>query len=51
MHADPIAAVILWSTAIFVIAIAGRFFASFLKQPAVLGELVAGLVVGNLLFF
>lgn len=47
-HADPIAPVILGVTGILFFAVLGRFGARKLGQPAVLGELVMGLVLGNL---
>jgi Kef-type K+ transport system membrane component KefB len=47
-HTDPIAPVILGVTGILFFAVLGRFGARKLGQPAVLGELVMGLVLGNL---
>lgn len=44
---DPIAPVILGVTVILVCAVVGRHVARQLGQPAVLGELVIGLVIGN----
>ena len=46
-HADPIAPVILGVTGILFFAVLGRFGARRLGQPAVLGELVMGLILGN----
>jgi hypothetical protein len=46
-HADPIAPVILGVTGILFFAVLGRFGACRLDQPAVLGELVMGLILGN----
>ncbi len=47
MHGDPIAPVILGVTGILFFAVLGRFGARKLGQPAVLGELVMGLILGN----
>lgn len=46
-HADPIARVILGVTGILFFAVLGRFGARKFGQPAVLGELVMGLILGN----
>ncbi|MFQ5936868.1 MAG: cation:proton antiporter [Acidiferrobacterales bacterium] len=46
-HDDPIAPVILGVTGILFFAVLGRFGARRLGQPAVLGELVMGLLLGN----
>jgi Kef-type K+ transport system membrane component KefB len=46
-HADPVAPVILGVTGILFFAVLGRFGARRLGQPAVLGELVMGLILGN----
>ncbi|MDX2057075.1 MAG: cation:proton antiporter [Gemmatimonadales bacterium] len=46
--ADPSAPVILALAVIYVVALAGGELAARLGQPAVLGELLAGVVVGNL---
>lgn len=50
-HVDPIASVILAVTAIFFLAIIGRYLARCLNQPGVLGELLIGVLVGNLCYF
>ena len=50
-HNDPLAPVILWVTLIFFLALLGRFVACHFKQPAVLGELLMGVLFGNLLYF
>ncbi|MBL3591318.1 MAG: cation:proton antiporter [gamma proteobacterium endosymbiont of Lamellibrachia anaximandri] len=50
-HGDPIAPVIFSVTLILVSALLGRFGARRLKQPSVLGELVMGVLLGNLLYF
>ncbi|KTD31472.1 MULTISPECIES: cation:proton antiporter [Legionella] len=49
-HHDPIAPVILWVTFIFLCALIGRYIAQRYKQPAVLGELLMGVLVGNLFY-
>ncbi|KTD35941.1 Na(+)/H(+) antiporter [Legionella nautarum] len=50
-HHDPIAPVILWVTLIFLCALIGRYLAAHCKQPAVLGELLMGVLLGNLCYF
>jgi Kef-type K+ transport system membrane component KefB len=47
-HADPIAPVILGVTGILFFAVIGRFAARKMKQPSVLGELLMGILLGNL---
>ncbi|WP_367605927.1 cation:proton antiporter [Legionella sp. W05-934-2] len=49
-HSDPVAPVVLWVTFIFFFAILGRYFARLMDQPAVLGELLIGVLLGNLLY-
>lgn len=51
MHSDPIASVILGVTALFFFAILGRYIARRLNQPGVLGELLMGVLVGNLCYW
>jgi len=51
MHGDPIAPVILTVTGILFFALLGRFIARKLDQPSVLGELIIGVIIGNLLYF
>ncbi len=48
MHADPIAALLLALAVILVAAKLGGHLAAKLGQPPVLGELAAGVVLGNL---
>ncbi|BCA95005.1 sodium:proton antiporter [Legionella antarctica] len=50
-HADPVASVILSVTTIFFFAIIGRYLARRFNQPGVLGELLMGVLVGNLCYF
>ena len=47
-HVDPIAPVILGVTGILFFAVVGRFAARKLSQPSVLGELIMGVILGNL---
>lgn len=47
-HADPIARVVLYLAVILVGARLGGELATRLRQPAVLGELIAGVILGNL---
>jgi Kef-type K+ transport system membrane component KefB len=49
-HSDPIASVLLAVTSIFFFAIIGRYIARRFNQPGVLGELLMGVVVGNLCY-
>lgn len=46
-HSDPIAPVILGVTGILFFAVLGRFAARRFNQPSVLGELLMGVVIGN----
>lgn len=48
VHSDPIAPVILGVTAILFVAVVGRFLARQVHQPAVVGELLMGILVGHL---
>lgn len=50
-HADPITFVLLGVTAIFFFAILGRYIARRLHQPSVLGELLMGVIIGNLFYY
>jgi len=50
-HSDPIAPVILGVTGILFVALIGRFSARKLGFPSVIGELMMGIIVGNLAFF
>ncbi len=49
-HGDPITFVLLGVTSIFFFAILGRYIARRLNQPSVLGELLMGVVIGNLFY-
>ncbi len=46
-HSDPFAYVVLGLGGVMTIAMVGRWLAARFRQPPVLGELVIGLVVGN----
>ncbi len=48
---DPIAPVILGVTLIIAFALLGRYLARRLGQPSVMGELIMGILLGNLLYF
>lgn len=48
IHGDPIAPVILGVTGILLFAIIGRFAARRFGQPTVLGELLMGILLGNI---
>ncbi len=50
-HEDPVASVALWVTLIFFFGVMGRYIAQRLNQPGVLGELLMGVVLGNLCYF
>ena len=50
-HEDPVAFVIFWVSLVFFLALIGRCLAEKMKQPAVLGELVMGVIFGNLCYF
>ena len=48
---DPVASVIFWVTLIFLFGLVGRTIAVRFNQPGVLGELMMGVVLGNLCYF
>jgi Kef-type K+ transport system membrane component KefB len=50
LHQDPIAPVILGVTGILFFAVLGRFGARRLGQPSVLGELLMGVLLGNVAY-
>lgn len=50
-HVDPVAPIILWVTVLFFLGISGRYIARRLNCPGVLGELLMGVVVGNVCYF
>lgn len=49
-HGDPVASVILSVTFLFVFGLIGRYLAKRLHQPAVLGELLMGVILGNIAY-
>jgi len=51
IHGDPIAPVILGVTSILLFAVVGRFVARRLGQPTVLGELIMGILIGNIAWY
>jgi Kef-type K+ transport system membrane component KefB len=51
VHGDPIAPVILGVTTILFFAVLGRFGARNMGQPAVVGELLMGILLGNVGYF
>ncbi|MDH5547479.1 MAG: cation:proton antiporter [Gammaproteobacteria bacterium] len=51
MHTDPIAPVILGVTGILLFALIGRFIARRFGQPSVLGELIMGVILGNIGYY
>ena len=51
VHGDPIAPVILGVTSILAFAVLGRVGARKLGQPTVLGELLMGILLGNLAWY
>ena len=50
-HGDPIAPVILGVTSILAFAVIGRVGARKLGQPTVLGELLMGILLGNIAWY
>ena len=50
-YGDPIAPVILGVTSMLLFAAIGRFVARKLGQPTVLGELLMGILVGNIAWY
>jgi Kef-type K+ transport system membrane component KefB len=50
-HFEPGSSVILWVTILFTISITGRYIAELLKHPGVLGELLIGVLLGNIGYY
>ncbi|WP_232048532.1 cation:proton antiporter [Legionella adelaidensis] len=50
-HGDPVSLVIFWVTLIFFLGLIGRSIAIAFNQPGVLGELLMGVLVGNVGYF
>lgn len=51
VHFEPVSSVILWVTLIFLFGVIGRYLAELLGQPGVLGELLMGVLVGNICYY
>ena len=51
MHTDPVVPVLLSLSLVLLAAKIGSAIAFKLKQPTVLGELIAGVIIGNLVLF
>ncbi len=49
-HIDPAGAIVFWGTILLFFGIVGRYLAKCLRQPGVLGELLMGVVVGNICY-
>jgi Kef-type K+ transport system membrane component KefB len=50
-HFDPVSSIVFWVTCIYALSILGQFFAKYLHQPPVLGELLMGVLFGNLGYY
>ncbi len=50
-HLDPAGGVILWGTLLLFFGIIGRYVARLFNQSGVLGELLMGVLLGNVLYF
>ena len=50
-HLDPAGGVILWGTLLLFFGIIGRYVARLVNQSGVLGELLMGVLLGNILYF
>ncbi len=50
-HLDPIAGVLFWIMLIFFLGLLGRYVANRCNQPAVLGELLMGVILGNVCYW
>ncbi len=50
-HLDPASSMIFWSTLLLLLGLLGRHLAKLLNQSSVLGELLMGVLVGNLCYF
>ncbi|PJD93311.1 MAG: sodium:proton antiporter [Legionella sp.] len=49
-HVDPINAIILWGALLLFFGLVGRYIAKYFDQPGVLGELLMGVLVGNICY-
>lgn len=50
-HLDPACGVIFWGTLLLFLGIIGRYIARLFNQSGVLGELLMGVLIGNVLYF
>ncbi len=50
-HVDPVTPIIFWVTLLFLFGVVGRYIAKRVKLPGVLGELLMGVLVGNIGYF
>ncbi len=50
-YTDPVAIVLLWVTLILLFGVIGHYLSVKLNQPKVLGELLMGIIVGNISYF
>lgn len=50
-HIDPAGGVIFWGTLLLFLGIIGRYIARRFNQSGVLGELLMGVFIGNILYF
>lgn len=48
---DPASSVILWGTLLLFFGVVGRYLARLCNQSGVLGELLIGVLIGNILYF
>lgn len=50
-HFDPVSSIVFWVTFIYCLSIIGQYFAKRFHQPPVLGELMMGVLFGNMGYF
>lgn len=50
-HFDPVSSIVFWVTFIYSLSIVGQYFSKRFHQPPVLGELLMGVLFGNLGYF
>lgn len=50
-HVDPVSPVLFWVTSTYCMSLFGQYLAKKTSQPAVLGELLAGILFGNLFYY
>ncbi len=50
LHVDPIASIVLYVSLLLVFGLMGRFLSMRCGQPGVLGELLMGVLVGNVCY-